>query len=185
MKLVNETRYPTREIRKIITAVHAEEAKIRGKLRTWDSLRVTVKYSRRRRYWGCASYSGYTMMLTLPGGGARVDELVALVQHELWHNYGIRHGDYPSTVRSCDTRTPFVQRCLARLGFERIEEKPVGGPRLTTDERRAAKLASIEDRIKRWESKRKRAENALRKLRKQRTYYEKALASAASSGGSP
>lgn len=48
--------------------------------------------------------------------------------------------------------------------------------RQSSVERCASKLAKIKERIKRWQSKAKRAENALKKLNRQAKYYEKRAA---------
>ena len=47
--------------------------------------------------------------------------------------------------------------------------KPVEKPKPTVAEKRASRLAQVEVRIERWESKLRRAETALRKLRRQRS----------------
>ena|SRR5215831_17548305 len=51
--------------------------------------------------------------------------------------------------------------------------RPKAKPASTAADRAAARQARILDRIAAWESKRKRAENALKKLRRQRAYYER------------
>ena len=43
------------------------------------------------------------------------------------------------------------------------------------DDKRAAELARIEAAMQRWESKRRRAENALKKLAKRQRYYSRAV----------
>jgi len=50
-------------------------------------------------------------------------------------------------------------------------------PKPTADDKRRAKLDGIERRLASWRTKRKRAETAIRKLERQRAYYEKATAS--------
>lgn len=47
--------------------------------------------------------------------------------------------------------------------------RPAAKPKATTAEKRAKRLAQTEAGIERWESKRRRAENALRKLKRRRT----------------
>lgn len=49
-------------------------------------------------------------------------------------------------------------------------------PPPSLNEARVEKMQRIEQRIARWESKRKRAETALKKLRKSRRYYERLVA---------
>jgi hypothetical protein len=49
-------------------------------------------------------------------------------------------------------------------------------PPPTAEERTAAKLANLTDRIKRWEIKRRRAETALTKLNRQRRRIERQAA---------
>lgn len=77
-----------------------------------------------------------------------------------------------------DHRTAFIERKLAEHvvqsgwldGKLRREPKPPK-PKPTKDEMVAAKVAGIDARIKKWEAKHKRAETALKKLRRQRRYY--------------
>jgi hypothetical protein len=57
-------------------------------------------------------------------------------------------------------------------GKLRSEPKPAA-PAPALADIRAERQKRIEERIARWESKKRRAETALRKLRKSRRYYER------------
>lgn len=99
MKLLNRTPYDTRALHRITTTVHRVMTKAEGRLATWRHLRITVETRRARRYDGAASrwasYSGGRMMLRLPHPRRHhvgVHRVVWLVEHELYHSYGRKHG---------------------------------------------------------------------------------------------
>lgn len=196
MKLVNKTRYDSAQLRAILVAVHTEEAKRRGRLKTWDCLTVTVGYSKRRRRGeelihagdtsGYAYYHGGKARVGLPPETCTTAALAAVWLHELQHLYGIRHSEMSPAVLWCreDNLEPWIASAwsAAETGILQERPEPVRVP-LTTEEkaarldlRREKKIATLAESITRWEQKKRRAERALAKLRKQHRYFEGKLA---------
>jgi len=82
---------------------------------------------------------------------------------------------YPG-AKPHDHRTAFIERKLAEHVVNsgwldgKLKREPKPKPEI---DRVALRAARVEASIKRWESKRKRADNALKKLRRQQRYYAK------------
>lgn len=143
---------------------------------------VTYVYTRNRGCSGRASLGGLRCRIRIPRDSVPLASLAWLMQHEVYHLFGVTHRDMPPAINHwSDAGIAAARETYATL-IERYGEivHEVAAPeprRPTITEKRAAKLASIEARITRWESKAKRAENALKKLRKQRRYYASRLGS--------
>ncbi len=191
MIVTNCTRYPGVILRSILLAVIADVEKVRARDAPLDAkcradfirrkCRVTYVYTRNGGCSGNASLGGGRMRLRVQRGNVETVELIWLVRHEVYHLFGVEHGNMPHSVnhRSDGASVAIGERfseLVTRLGPVLTEVAEVKKPKLGTDAKRSAKLTSIEARIKSWESKARRAENALKKLRKQRVYYETALA---------
>ncbi len=169
MKVTNTTRYPTALLRTIICRAHAENAKSRGRLRTWGRVEIKIRRSLRGSYTsGHAYLNGTYAVLTLPAPTCTAAQLYRLAWHELQHLYGYRHSNmglyYPP-----DEET---QRECAGLP-ERMTEEP-RKPKAKPDRQQTAYTRTLAA-IKRWETKAKRAETALKKLRRRQAYYEKTM----------
>lgn len=95
-------------------------------------------------------------------------ELVHLISHQMAQRI------YPNAPSHGD-RHAFVEREMINYvvssGWLDGKLKSKVRPKAAPDP-----IAPIDIKIKRWETKRKRAETALKKLRRQRAYYEKKLA---------
>lgn len=117
----NKTNYDTRTLKALLVAVHAAEGGKRGRLKTWKRLCVTIKHSRCHGYTGFAWYSGLKATLCVPKDGILIRKFAELWRHELWHLYGIRHSDYPPSIRYCrltEWSLQFVDRFDEFLGPE-------------------------------------------------------------------
>ncbi len=57
-----------------------------------------------------------------------------------------------------------------------LRDEPYEKPKKSTRDLQAERAARVDANIKRWETKLKRANNALKKLRKKKRYYDKVLA---------
>lgn len=158
MKVVNDTRFDTRELRRILCAVHRDESRKRGKMHRWRDLAVTVSYAKRgnRGYTGHAYFSGWRAHLSIPRGTANRAEVAALWHHELLHLYGLRHRDFSPAALRCDT-APFV----AAFPGDLVEAEKA--PKSKEDPR-AKRIAALVERRRRWETKAKRAATALKKI---------------------
>jgi hypothetical protein len=126
---------------------------------------------------GCASYNGYNMTLRLPR--ERVDLLwvAKLFHHEVLHNYGTRHPDYPAHLGRNFWKTdaePY-RWVLEKHGFDQYleEVKPEPKAKPTAEEKRAAKVRNLLARRKAWVTKLRRAETALKKIDQSLKYHER------------
>jgi hypothetical protein len=133
---------------------------------------------------GCAWLSGRRMVVSFSADMTTVEALW-LIQHEVWHLFGLNHRDYPNAVmrRSPSAFAAVAEQyrvLLASVG----EALPLAAPKApkapkpkpTAAERAEVKLAGILAREKAWTTKQRRAETALTKLGRQRRYYERFLA---------
>lgn len=186
MKLINKTKYDTAQLRAVLVAVHREEAKRRGRLRTWDRLVVSVSRRSKSHTSGHAFYHGRKSHLTLPAVTCTTAALTAIWLHELQHLYGIKHDDMSPAVRNLRETdlSPWIEVATAAAETDLLQEKPEAvvppmseiekAARL--EDRREKALASIEHRLILWDRKRARAERAIAKLKTQERYYRGALA---------
>jgi hypothetical protein len=162
MRVRNETTYDTRKLRSVILAVYREEARKRGELRAWPGVRIAIGYSKQgnQPYSGHAHLGGYLAHLSVPRDQIWVTSFAALWRHELWHLYGIRHADYPPTVKWCH---PEPMNYIAReVGFTRIAPTAKIAARPDPIKATAQKRAAAEARAKRWATKLKRAQTGLK-----------------------
>lgn len=111
MKLLNQTNYPTVELKRLLRAVHAKEsARPWGQLDQWDKLVITVRYTLPDQQGNTDYYSGWAYLgevestLFVPPGKLHVSKLAGLWRHELWHLYGVDHHDMPEYIRDWTTR---------------------------------------------------------------------------------
>jgi hypothetical protein len=173
MRIENETKYATRELRTIFCRVHTLVAKYEGRLPQWKALRVHVVYTRNREHSGYAYLRGYYMKLCLQRGSISRYTVASLFAHELMHSYGYRHSEMASRGRADPVElTEFTGTTLD-------EQKPKPKAKPSTAELQAQRYGRVLERERRWQSKLKRAQTALRKLKRQRKYYECVLDKAA------
>lgn len=196
MRIHNQTAYATRALRSIICAAHQRLAKHEGRLSSWSRLQIDVVYGRSRGGDRCSGWAtlgrrleadGYLslggggLQLTdhaggrrmrlrlekpLDGKGARVRTLATLARHELLHSYGYGHSAFTD-----DWADPWPE--LAQLG----EFIPVQQPRAKPPRDRAAeRFAAAQAAERRWLSRLRRAETALKKVRRRLAYYERKAA---------
>lgn len=200
MPIHNETQYCGKMLRSVFLAAvkHAEGAIARtlaarhpqsttivAGIRTRaDRLRrdcaVTVVYTRHRGCSGLASLGGGWCRIRVPKGSVHLARLAWLVQHEIYHLFGVRHRDMPHAVNHWSSAGIAAARehyshLIDRYGDVVHETPEPAKTVVTAEQKQASRLASIEERIARWESKARRAENALKKLRRQKRYYESRL----------
>ena len=196
MRLINKTSYDTAELRAILIAVHNEEAKHRGRLKTWNRLTVTI---RRRSTYGMGDNSGFAYFhgrqacLTLPMEVCNVASLAAVWLHELQHLYGIRHPDMAPAIRHClyadSVLSSWVKAALAAVDGRGAIQERQSEPQdpETAKASRALKLEAVVMRRytrvlaaeARWAAKLKRAQTALQEYRTKRRYYESRFEKAA------
>lgn len=192
MKVTNFTRYSGTMLRSVFLSVVADVESVfaarEGTKRRAEFIRehclIDYVYTRQGGCSGRASLGGGWCRIRVARGEVSLAELIWLVRHEVYHLFGVRHGDMPNAVNhwSASGTAAVAEKhahLVKRYG-EIVKEEPAPEKRrVSTEEKRVTKLSGIEERIVKWESKRKRAETALKKLQKQRRYYEGQLAQAA------
>jgi hypothetical protein len=132
---------------------------------------------------GRASYSGRHLRMTIHG--ADISAFVWLARHETWHLFGLRHEHFPHAVmhetKSSGDAVREVYGIADATFTIPIQAEPSPEEReASKDREREKKLAGVLAKQARWSTKLKRAQTALGKLKRQRTYYERQIAIAAS-----
>lgn len=182
----NETRYSTRALRSLVVACERHLG-----LR-W-SRTVIFRYSKKSMQWGHAAYphgitgsfgagrkgsnftsgEGTWAEFFLPGDQSRFRfaDFAWLIEHELLHNKGIKHGDMTSEQRHGHmTIPPRWAETLAAKGVPfRVPVKKVVDPKARVQQR----AAKVHAKLEHWESKLKRAERMVKKYRAKARYYER------------
>jgi len=196
----NSTRYSGVMLRAVLLAVVSDVEGVlrrdRGSLVSFraDNIRrgchITCVYTRRGGCSGWASLSGGSMRLRIQRDSVSTVELIWLIRHEVYHLFGVDHAGMPDAVNNRSTaafntiRERFAEQ-IARYG-DSVSEVPVPAKtKPSTEDKRIAKLASIEARLARWVSKQRRAENAIKKLTRQKSYYLDVVEKAAAKGPRP
>jgi hypothetical protein len=173
----NTSDIPTAFLRTVFAKVHNHLKKSEGHLRSWKYLKVTVRQSPTKRH--CSGYAYYNtgpITLTLARREVVFDDKVYpilttrkiawIFYHEVMHVYGYKHKQYSDIPKE-----ELDALCADWPEHPpRIEKK--SKPRVDHVAKRAT---SIDARIEQWGTKLKRAENALKKLKTQKRYYDKKL----------
>ena len=184
----NTSGYCTRAIKAVFTKVHAfmRSPKCEGKpAPNWRNLRVQIEGRDGGYHSGRAYYGGHgidwDVFLTLPrptlkgtnwhterrkgeATNYRVRKLASLIYHELMHTYGYKHSQY-NDIRAEDLERLFPDNYLVPV--------PEPKPERVKQAAHIDKYARLVARRKAWESKARRAENALKKINKSIRYYER------------
>ena len=177
----NGTRYRTADIRRLLRGA-ASEVFERGEK---PVIRVRVVHAYRGSVSGCATLGGTMMTLRLGRAVTDVRRVAAMIVHEMGHLKGIAHpqmrGNAWWTWRGYPKGTPDVmERWLKQhewaRGLALHEEMPKARPRLIGAALVEFKREKIEQSLRRWTSKAKRAANVLKKLRARLRYYDKRAA---------
>lgn len=174
MKIVKNTSgYDTRAIRAVIVLAHnyIKQSEKRA-APNWSRLRVLVRgrdegkhVSGRAFLGGCGGYhKSWDVCLTVCRPVLHARTLLALAHHELMHVYGYEHGKFRDL-------TDEEQITLIPTNYEM--PKPAGKPKASPDDRKAKRVASLIERQKQWQTRAKRAQTALKKIRKSLRHYER------------
>lgn len=212
MKLDNRTKYDTRTLRKLLIAVfRAQSGVFQARIPQWKRLQVHVSYARpgsAHRAWlaghytglgmledaerianenaarrlrhvsGCAYVGGVWAELRLPSREVGTAHLAAVWVHELWHIAGSNHDGFPPSVMRCHTES---YQCVAdAFGATLTEAAPKPKPVVDLT---AVRRLRIEERLSGWESRLKRAQKAVSKLKRQVSYYDRREKLAAAKAG--
>jgi hypothetical protein len=128
-------------------------------------MRIYHRYADRRDGWGRTCWASTKPTQGHDKGWGRLIHDLSHIIHEYRHPKERPHGPLHSGIER------EVQQYVEAHGWLAPQPESVK-PTLT--ERRADRLASIEQRIARWERKHKRATRALAKLTRQRRAIERA-----------
>lgn len=178
----NQTRYPTRELRKIIVRaarqVDATPGKNKHRLDERGlRYRVEVGYTRGGFHGGSSGecyHLGYgACVVRLPRGTADPHDFAYVVAHELAHCAGQKHAD----MRGCPWWTRKRRgRSFAWAWTFVLEEK--AKPKKARPDGYALAAKRLEESVanlSRWEAKLRRAQTAIKKYRRRIRYYQRRL----------
>lgn len=162
MRIVNETKYRTEDIKRFLVLAHEAMGAPRDK-------KVRIVYSHCSQHWGCASYGGRWMKLTLPGDPAKVNglEFARVIEHEIAHNLGIRHPEMDTLTRYCKQSVPWAEGLALRVKEET--------PRASVDHvaRREAHARRMQER---WQRRLDAAKRHHQKWTRKVRYYDRKTA---------
>jgi len=166
----NTTPFDTRDVRRVICAVHAIMAKMEGRTApNWKGLRVVLRSTSKNHSRGWAYFHGrgrdWDVHLTLPKDITE-QRLAWLVYHELMHTFGYRHRQY-TNAKPHELAAWFPANAPIKLAAPKA--RPAKSIQQVRHERVVRQLAT-------WETKAKRAANAIKKLKAKVRYYERAAA---------
>jgi hypothetical protein len=168
MRIINETEWDTRQLRRVFSAVLRESNRVEGR----HNHRLRIHVARGRYVSGYAYFNSGRMKLRLPSpkhGPLEVFMVGWLFDHELAHCRGHRHevmGRLNSQSHATAENYPYLVGLS--LGPKLVPLKPV----INLQAVRAARVAA---RLKAWEARQVRAERAVKKLRRQAAYYARAI----------
>jgi hypothetical protein len=175
MKIINDTNWRTDHLREFVRRVADEELEPEKR----KHVRVHFVSARWSGPNGYAVLKGTYTRIRLPKDGMSKSSLASLLAHEFAHLHG-HEGErwmrkstrYGSGEKSRDWYAWANDLPLEKKPV-RVKHKP------TADEKDSAKLLAVMKAIARWEAKRKRAVNALRKYTTRKRYYERKLSARA------
>lgn len=125
---------------------------------------------------GRARLSGTKLRMTLVGSSTAA--FLWLARHEVWHLFGLGHEHFPGAIMH-ETAVARVAVCEI-FGVTETDTIALVAPKpAKSAPGPEEKLAALEERAKRWNSKLKRAQTALGKLKRQQRYYERQIEQAA------
>lgn len=181
MKVINQTRYRTSDLRAIFGVALRADEQADGPMPRWqrNQLKVEVVYARRRDTSGYAFLNGTRMRLRVAKVPPMVSSVVWLFLHELAHIRGARHRQMSDTLlhRMANEITASHPELVLRAT---PEPAPKAKPplRLARYEHAKEMLAAKEQAIA-------RLERQAAKWRQRVRYYERALRATAPAAAPP
>lgn len=183
MKITNKTQYDTRTMSRVFRTVYTRVAASIGQntpqfnRRLRKVLDVEVKYIR-DGYGYSGRAGGNWMILRIPRKELSIAKLAWLFDHEIRHNHGQDHRDYPQHMMHMEGDKKVAKThgwVLDKLSLPETitEQEPEKKPKPTKGEKQAQRISRLLERRKKWLTKKKRADNALKKINKSLKYYEK------------
>jgi len=163
MKIINKTTYKTTDLKRFLMAGHKAHGADTQKV-------VRVVWSRHNTHWGCATYSGSRMTLTIPKGDLNMAKLALVFEHELAHNLGLRHKEMDEETMWGMHRHPLqMPEWAAGLELGQKEEPSKMDP-AAIRETHARKM------LEQWEKKLKTAKCQRQKWALKVRYYDRKTA---------
>lgn len=181
MRIVNKTMWRTDQLRAIVGRVAQDE--LDPERRRY--LEVFVEYRRANAcVIGRAPRGGYRMKITIERKNVDRALLAHIIAHEMAHIRGLRHSEMRGSVR-------YDYKEGWREYYAWADQMPLERKQVKQELKEDVQLVRynrVIDRQRAWATKLKRAQTALKKLSRQRRYYEKVLMAAGKlpdqSGGS-
>lgn len=181
MKIINKTHWQTRQLKAIIVRVANTELK--GYEKRKKRLIIEITYSRKGGHHGCAYVGGTHAYLRIPKAEVDKPQFAWLVAHELSHIRGQHHKTMtkPQLYWSLyfDQRMDATStRCTSDINeplYSWAKDLPLE-VKLTRDKIKPTvnqDMLKIEAAEKRWNTKLKRAQTALKKLANKRKYLQR------------
>jgi hypothetical protein len=173
MKIINHTKYDTRDIIKLVNRVAQDELNPGG----LKNARITIKYRRNGGiggwcYYGTVQHPNVRMRLQLPRTKLDVESLAMVIAHELAHARGVKHRDMNAK------RYKWAEGW--RELYTYAKDFPIGvkadPPKPTLDEKRQKELVKAQKMVTAWTTKSKRAATTLKKWQRKAKAIEKRLA---------
>ena len=175
MKIVNHTKYETRDIIKLVNRVAQDELNPGG----LKNARITIKYRRNGGiggwcYYGTINQPNVRMRLQLPRTNLDVVSLAMVIAHELAHARGVKHRDMNERRYKWGEgwRDLYAYAKEYTIGVKTAPPKP------TLDEKRQKELVKAQKMVATWTTKSKRAQTTLKKWQRKVKAIEKRLAPA-------
>jgi len=130
MKIINESMWDTRSLRKLVTAVVNRFDKLEGKKPEWrKSAEITFLNSRGAHYTGSGDLQGSKIVVRLPRREVRTDMLAALLEHQYSHNRGYTHKQMPRNFDRNVAQFTWALEKRFKLNPRKIKELPRVGKR--------------------------------------------------------
>lgn len=181
MRIVNKTRYATKELRAIACAVNRETSRTEGQMPHWSRLVLTVVYGR-TGYTGHAW--GARARICLPKREARVREMALVIDHEFHHCRGFGHDKF--CTASHDKRPHSLWDWAVERFGPTITERPVERPaKPGRAERYKKKIEALWARMTKREARVKRDQAALKRYAVRLAYLKRKAAEPSPTAPSP
>lgn len=172
MRIVNKTKYDTRDLRKLFCEALRRNEKIEGKLLCKHRLDVWVVYSR-EDVSGQGRYSGGWIKIRLPHSNLNPVHIAYVFEHEVQHNRGFRHNRYDPTLSYCWTKD--LSRWEWAKDYQIREKQPRVKPKQDLQLKR---YAHTKEMVEKKEKQLKRLQKQLKKWKQKERYYERVLTAA-------
>jgi hypothetical protein len=176
MKIVNNTKWDTRDIMKLVYRVAQDELNPGG----LSNARITINYRRNGGiggwcYYGTIQHPNVRMRLNLPRTALDPVSLALVIAHELAHAKGVKHSEMNPI------RYKWAEGWRERYAY--AKDFPIGikadPPKPTLDVKRQKALVHAQKMVTKWVRKQKLATTTLKKWQLRARTVERRLSSVA------